>query len=156
MQPPAYLVRRLGPGDEAALAGLCSDTPDFTDDEGEVPLTPTDAQDYLRDPTVWHWHAEVRGEAVAFLMALVQRRRYGAARQVMLYEIGVRTAWRRRGVGRALMEALHRQMQAEDIEEVWVLADNPGAQAFYAACGYRTDELQGVMMSAAIGRAAPA
>ncbi|MFC4425956.1 GNAT family N-acetyltransferase [Deinococcus navajonensis] len=83
-------------------------------------------------------------------MCLVQRRRYGAARQVMLYEIGVRRAWRRHGVDRALMEALHQQIRAEGIEEVWVLADKPGAQAFYAACGYQTDELQGVMMSASV------
>jgi hypothetical protein len=31
---------------------------------------------------------------------------------------------------------------------VWVLADNPGAEAFYAACGFRRgdDDEQGVLM----------
>lgn len=144
---PPFQVRLLTAGDEDQLEILCREVQDFTDDEGEEPLAPADARDYLQDPNVWHWHAEAAGDPVGFLMCLVQRRRYGAAKEVMLYEIGVRQAWRRHGVGRALMDALHEKMRQEGIHDVWVPADNPGAQAFYEACGYEVDELQGVMLS---------
>jgi N-acetylglutamate synthase-like GNAT family acetyltransferase len=80
-------------------------------------------------------------------MAYVHRQRHGEARHVMFEEIGVRGHWRRHGVGRALVAALHAQMRAEGLEEVWVLSDNPGAQGFYEACGYVVDELQGVVLS---------
>ncbi len=32
------------------------------------------------------------------------------------------------------------------MEECWVLADNPGAIEFYAACGFVRDDEQGLQM----------
>lgn len=41
----------------------------------------------------------------------------------------------------------------ERIEEVWVLADNPGAEAFYTACGFAPgDEEQAVYLRRRVGR----
>ncbi|MBZ9712381.1 GNAT family N-acetyltransferase [Deinococcus multiflagellatus] len=143
-----FTIRRLGPGDEAALARLAADETDFTDEAPSPPLSPEAARAYLADPQVWHWHAEDgQGQPVGFLMAYVHRRRHGEALDVMFEEIGVLEAWRRRGVGRALVAALHGQMRAQGIRGVWVAADNEGAQAFYRACGYEVDELQGVILS---------
>jgi hypothetical protein len=41
-----------------------------------------------------------------------------------------------------------RWAEAARVQEVWVLADNPGAEAFYAACGFArgADSEQGVLM----------
>jgi hypothetical protein len=41
-----------------------------------------------------------------------------------------------------------RWMREEGVPEVWVLADNPGAEAFYAACGFVPggEGEQGVLM----------
>ena len=143
-----FTVRRLRPGDEAALALVARDETDFTGEEPSPPLAVSDARAYLSDPHVWHWHAEEdSGQPVGFLMAYIHRQRHGSAQHAMFYEIGVREAWRRRGVGRALVDALHDQMRESGIAEVWVLADNPEAQAFYEFCGYGVDELQGVMLS---------
>ena len=38
------------------------------------------------------------------------------------------------------------------IDEIWVLADNPAAEAFYAACGFRRgdDDEQGLLMLATV------
>jgi GNAT superfamily N-acetyltransferase len=58
------------------------------------------------------------------------------ARELLLYEIGVRSAWRRRGVGRGLISAMTDWMRAEGIVTAWVLADNPGAERFYEGCGF--------------------
>ena len=58
------------------------------------------------------------------------------AREVLLYEIGVRSAWRLRGVGRQLFTAMRDWMRAEAIDTAWVLAGHPGAERFYEACGF--------------------
>ena len=52
-----------------------------------------------------------------------------------------------RGVGCALVAALHAHMREQGIRSVWVAADSEEAQAFYRACGYDTDELLGVILS---------
>lgn len=145
---PAFTVRLLGPGDESALAEVARDELDFTDEEPSPALTPEAAQVYLSNPAVWHWQAEdEQGKPVGFLMAYVHPQRHGDALHVMFEEIGVRQKWRRHGVGRALVDALHQKMRAEGIQAVWVMADNPGAQAFYEACGYDVDDLPGVVLA---------
>jgi hypothetical protein len=41
-----------------------------------------------------------------------------------------------------------RWMEREGVPEAWVLADNPGAETFYAACGFERggENDQGVLM----------
>lgn len=108
----SFTIRRLGPEDGPALAQVARDETDFTDEPPSPPLTPDAARAYLSDPGVWHWHAEdAGGNPVGFLMAYVHRRRHGEPLDVMFEEIGVRRSWRRRGVGRALVDALHAQMR---------------------------------------------
>lgn len=147
----SFTVRHLRPGDEGALEHLAREGTDFTGEEPSPQLSATDARAYLSDlsdPHVWHWHAEdAQGQPVGFLMAYIHRQRHGSALHVMFDEIGVRETWRRRGVGRALLAALHGLMRESGIAEVWVLADNPEAKAFYESCGYAVDELQGVMLA---------
>jgi GNAT superfamily N-acetyltransferase len=143
-------IRLLGPGDEALLARLAEEEQDF-DLPGRVtprtPLADADAAAYLADPSVLHWVAEEDGRVVGDLLCYIERRWIGRPRQLLLYEIGVREADRRRGVGTALVDAMRRWMAQESVEEVWVLADNPGAEAFYAACGFVRDDEQGVLMT---------
>ena len=143
-------TRLLGPGDEALLARLAEEEPDF-DLAGRstprAPLSPADASAYLTDPSVLHWVAEEDGRVVGDLQCYVERRGAGAARQLLLYDIGVREADRRRGVGTALVQAMRAWMEREAVDEVWVLADNPGAEAFYAACGFSRDDEQPVQMT---------
>ena len=65
----------------------------------------------------------------------------------MLYEIGVRKAWRRRGVGRLLIEQMKAWMSQNGVAEAWVLADPDGAVAFYSASGFAMDDSQPVQMT---------
>ena len=53
-------------------------------------------------------------------------------------------------MGSALVETLRRFIVDESIGEAWVLADGAEAEAFYAACGFRRDELQGVQMALSV------
>jgi GNAT superfamily N-acetyltransferase len=144
------VIRRLGPGDEGVVAVLAADDADFDLEERSGPREPVagaDAAAYLRDPSVLHWVAEEDGVVVGHLLAYFERRRAGPPRQVLLYEIGVREAHRRRGVGRALVEAMRRWMIDEDVAEAWVPADSGEAEAFYAACGFVRDDVQPVQMT---------
>lgn len=128
MAPPTPSTRRLGPGDEALLALLATEGPDF-----DV------ATRYLANPAVLHWVAfdgEHGDNPVGTLFCLHLPLPSGDGEEVLLHEIGVRRAWRRRGVGRALLAALTAWMRDHAVPEVWVLADNPEATDFYAACGF--------------------
>jgi ribosomal protein S18 acetylase RimI-like enzyme len=102
-------VRRLGLGDEPLLELLAEQDASY-DIEGRggprTPLNVADARAYLSDPDVLHWVAEDGGVAAGHLLCHVQRRRADGPLQVMLYEIGVRDGYRRRGVGRALIAAM--------------------------------------------------
>src|SRR5262245_66353749 len=115
----SWLVRRLRPGDEGVLATLAREDAEFDlaePDGPRPPLDPADAAAYLADPDVLHWVAEDAGVVVGHLLCLVQRRRSGEARQLLLYDIGVRSTHRRRGIGRSLVGAM----------EAW-LAEQGGA-----------------------------
>ena len=132
-------LRRLAVADIAVLDILAREDADF-DIAGRggprPPLSPREARDFLADLSVLFWVAEVADQMVGFMYAQVLRKRAGAGREVLFYEIGVRTTWRRKGVGRDLVKALEAWMDAEKIGELWVLADNPEATAFYRACGF--------------------
>jgi ribosomal protein S18 acetylase RimI-like enzyme len=142
-------VRLLGPGDAHVLT-LLSEQEEAFDIEGRSepsqPPSAADAAAYLSDPAVLHWVAEEAGEVIGFNLCYVLRRRSDAPRELLLFEIGVRDDARRRGAGRALIDAMRAWMEREAITETWVLADNPGAIAFYAACGFVRDEEQGLQM----------
>lgn len=137
-------IRLLGPDDVAILARLAEEDADFDlDGRGgeEEKLSADDLRAYLSDPTVLHWiacdGAETRSENIlGFLHGQTIRKYSAQPMELMLYEIGVRAHARRQGVGRALMDAMHAWMKERKIVEVWVLGDNPGAVAFYEACGY--------------------
>jgi len=145
----------LGPGDEAALRVLTLG--DFDLDVGDQaephePLDVAAAQRYLTDPSVVHWVAFQGEEILGFLYAHVLPLRYTRVRprELLFYEIGVRSAHRRRGIGRALVHAMTQFMAVEGLAEVWVLADNPGAVDFYRACGFSSANEQPTYMTRAI------
>jgi GNAT superfamily N-acetyltransferase len=133
------VVRRLGPGDESVLALLAENDADF-DLEGEgareVPLAPPEASAFLANQDLLTWAAFAGQEVVGFVFCHVLRMRKEPARELLLYEIGVRNDWRRRGVGRRLVAAMVEWMRAEGIVTAWVLAGHEGAERFYEACGF--------------------
>ena len=132
-------VRRLRAGDEQVLALIAADAPDF-DLAGrttpEQPLAPGEAAAYLAEPNVLHWIAEDGGVVVGELLCHLLLMPSDEGRELLLYSIGVRSSHRRLGVGSALVGEMRRWMRAAGVREVWVLADNAGAEAFYAACGF--------------------
>ncbi len=152
----ALSVRRLGPGDEPVLTLLATDDADFDIADRGTPLEPLDpdaARRYLANPAVLHWVAADDDAVVGELYCILLPLRSGAGREMLLYEIGVRTEWRRHGIGRALLAAMEAWMRGNGVTEVWVLADNPGAVDFYRACGFATDDSMAVYMTRELDRA---
>jgi GNAT superfamily N-acetyltransferase len=147
-------IRRLGPGDEAVLAFLARNDPDFDIADRRPParalqpLAADEAAAYLADPSVLFWVAESEGRVLGFLTCLVLLYRAEPGRELMLYEIGVRRDARRRGIGRALVDVMTDWMRANGVSEVWLGADNPGAEAFYLACGFAYDSPAAYMILA--------
>jgi GNAT superfamily N-acetyltransferase len=140
----------LGPGDEAVLEQLAADEPEFDvagRSEPAEPVSRADTAAYLADPAVLHWVAEDDDLVVGDLLCYVERRSTERPRDLLLYEIGVREGYRRRGIGTRLLEAMRKWMEDESVEEVWVLADNSEAEKFYASFGFERDDEQPVQMS---------
>jgi ribosomal protein S18 acetylase RimI-like enzyme len=143
-------IRRIGPRDEGVLALLAADEDAFDlEEQGgpRAPVTGVAAADYLADQHVLHWIAEDGAEVVGQLLCYVERRRAADPLQLLLYEIGVRDGCRRQGIGTALLRAMDEWMDAAGVREVWLLAHNPEAVRFYAACGFVGDDEQPTSMT---------
>lgn len=133
-------IRCLGPGDEHVLAMLAEQAADFDlagRTPAESPLPDDEAAAYLADPSVLHWVAQEDGKVVGELLCHVLPLPSEHGRELLLYAIGVRDGHRRHGAGRALIHTMLDWATTAGIPLVWVLADNPGAEAFYTACGFR-------------------
>ncbi len=143
--------RLLRPGDEATL-GLLAREDGGIDVEGRagdhLPLERGEARDYLQDSGVLHRVASLGERLVGFLLCHVLAKRSRPARQFLLYEIGVHEATRRQEVGRALVQAMRNWMAEQGIQDIWVLADNREAAAFYRACGFAAAPEQPTLMTA--------
>jgi ribosomal protein S18 acetylase RimI-like enzyme len=132
-------IRRLDENDVPVLVMLAAEDGDFDiDGRGECTEAPDPimGRRYLADPTVLFWISLDGDVVTGFLQCLVLPIRTGRGREVLLYEIGVRMKYRRQGVGRALLQHMEAWMRENSIDEMWVAADNPGAERFYKACGY--------------------
>lgn len=141
-------IRLLGEGDEAVVAVLAERAPDFEEDPGSEPRPPLgeeEARALLADDASLYWVAEEDGEVVGYLFAVVHRRRYGEAREVLIYDIGTRRDRRRRGVATGLVQALEGWMADNGCADIWLVAD-AAAIAFYEACGFEASPDQGTVM----------
>lgn len=147
--PVAVVIRRLGPGDAHVLETLARDDADFDLDGGperRTPLSRATSEAHLADPHVLHWTAWAGTEVVGSLFCHVLPMRKEPARELLLYEIGVRSVWRRSGVGRLLVGTMTDWMRTHGVVTAWVLADNEGAQRFYRACGFAPGSGQAVYL----------
>jgi GNAT superfamily N-acetyltransferase len=145
-------IRRLGPGDESILELLARDDADFDlDTRGDAlaPLSPAAAAAYLADPNVLHLIAVTDDVIAGHMSGHVLRLRAGDASEFLLYEIGVRSAYRRKGVGRALIETMWGWVRKQGMRYSWVLADNPEAVEFYRACEYEAPPDMAIFMGRA-------
>ena len=100
------------------------------------PARPEWAARFLAEPTHHLCIAYAEGEPVGFVSG-VETTHPDKGTEMFLYELGVREGARRRGVGRALVEALADRARARGCYGMWVLtdADNAAALATYRSAG---------------------
>jgi ribosomal protein S18 acetylase RimI-like enzyme len=115
-------VRRLRPGDEDVVARLAERPP-------QTALLGEDSTLFLV--------AFEGGDPIGFVLAYQLPRRHGDEAMLLVYEVGVDDAHRRRGVAKVLLAELARIARELGIGEGFVLADhdNDVANALYASQG---------------------
>lgn len=127
-------VRLAGPRDLDHVLGA----PYLLDE----PPHPGAVRAYLGDPRNVTFLAWEGGRVVGFLRGTELGQWKGPRKQMLLYEVEVEDGFRRKGVGRALVEALLAHCRERDFEEVFVFTDDPGnqaAHALYMSTGGRTE-----------------
>lgn len=104
---------------------------------------------FLADPSCYLLVAVVDDQVVGSLRGYALRRLERPQPQFLLYELGVKEAWRGQGIGTGLVAAFIDEARAAGAFEVWVLTNesNPAAMAAYRKCGLERCNPDDVMLS---------
>ncbi|MGE0191856.1 MAG: N-acetyltransferase family protein [Planctomycetota bacterium] len=124
-------VRRAGAGDLELARRAVADVNGHASADREALAA------FLGDEASYLLVAEVDAEAVGSLIGHRLPTPYAARPHLLLYEIDVLSAWRRKGIGRRLVEAFLEEARALDARGAWVVTNrsNAAAMALYRACG---------------------
>jgi GNAT superfamily N-acetyltransferase len=103
----------------------------------ERPVDESALREFLGDGRRHLLLAVEDGRAVGSLYGYALRQPYRVEPQFLLYALDVREGFRRRGIGRALVERFGAEARAVGACEVWVLTDasNGAAMRLYERCG---------------------
>lgn len=139
-------IRRLGPGDAAALTAMNAlFAREFEDEESYLSAPP--GSDHvaalLANPHFIALVAEADGALVGALAAYVLPKFEQARSEIYIYDLAVAEAQRRCGIATALIDALRPVARAAGAWVIYVQADyvDPPAIALYTKLGVREDVL---------------
>lgn len=104
---------------------------------------------FLNDPACYLLVSRAGDEVVGSLNGYRLHNPGTSQPQLLLYEIDVKDAWRRRGVGTALVDAFLAEARACNASEVWVVANesNHAAMGLYRDCGFVRTHSDDVLLS---------
>ncbi len=99
---------------------------------------PAAIEQFLADRNCMLIVAVEDGAVLGTLDGYALRRPHARRPEFLLYEIDVVAEHRRRGIGRALIDAFADEARRRDAENIWVLThrSNDAAAALYRACGF--------------------
>ena len=112
-------IRRLGPGDENVVRALATREPHT---------------ELLADERTIFLAAIEGSEPIGFAFGYVLPRRHGDPTILFVYEVGVDEEYRRRGIGKELMQRLGEEASCRE-GFVLTQADNEAANALYRSVG---------------------
>jgi ribosomal protein S18 acetylase RimI-like enzyme len=123
-------ISRLGPGDAARAVETVRAFKGRSRSASAL-------ESFLRNPANYLLVAEAEREPAGFLLAYRLERADRNEPQMFVYEVEVAEAWRRRGVGSRLLDAIQSLARAEGMFEAFVLTnrDNEAARGLYARAG---------------------
>jgi ribosomal protein S18 acetylase RimI-like enzyme len=132
----AITIRRLQP-DDAVLGAKALNELKPADEREARPAREVWCRSFLCEERNVLIVALSGKEPVGFMIAHLLDRAEREAPMLLLYEIEVSPAHRRRGVGRALIERLKRIGREHAVFKMWVLTDraNLAARRLYRSCG---------------------
>lgn len=109
-------------------------------DEGTV-WDEVQGNKFLGDGNNGLWVAYIENVAVGFITAHRLQRFDKRQAEILLYEIGVHEEYRKRGIGKALIEKVKDWASEVGADEVWVLTNtsNDAAMALYTSAGGKQD-----------------
>lgn len=127
MEGRAYELRQLT-RDTSKMLEACA--PDVFDG----PMRPDSLAAFLDDPRHVLWFAEADGQVVGFASG-TELLHPDKPPQMFINEVGVSPAWRRRGIGRALVSALIADARARGCDYAWLGTDvdNVGGNACFGS-----------------------
>jgi ribosomal protein S18 acetylase RimI-like enzyme len=101
------------------------------------PLVPERLAEFLNDPRHHLVVARAAGAILGFVSAVHYVHPDKDAPELWVNEVGVAPAFQRRGLAKAMFDALLDHARSLGCSEAWVLTDraNTAAMALYAACG---------------------
>ncbi|NJP05244.1 MAG: GNAT family N-acetyltransferase [Chloroflexaceae bacterium] len=143
-------VRQLTADDADLLGYLLAHEADFDLEDRQQTHYTIDqpaVRRFVTNPATLCWVAFADAKPIGSLHCIRLPVLTSNGEELLLYDIGVHHVWRRQGAGRALLAAMEDWMQRHGVTEVWVLADNPAAVAFYRACGFGVDQSQPVYLT---------
>ena len=136
-------LRRAEPTDDAPLGRL--DSAAWVEDANVVP-PPAPTQPFFGERTRPQdvLVAEIDGEVVGYVTVRSPTPLASNAHVLQIQGLAVDPAFRRRGIGRALVEAAVAEARRRGARKISlrVLATNPDAQRLYRSCGF---EVEGVL-----------
>jgi ribosomal protein S18 acetylase RimI-like enzyme len=131
----SYRIERLGPGDESRVLGAA--------DLFDEPPTQAYTRRFLSEPT-HHLLVAYEDDEPAGFVSGIEVAHPDKPVEMLLYELGVREASRRRGIGMALVEALREVALERGCAGMWVLTDddNEAALRTYRRAGAHAPSAQ--------------
>lgn len=129
-------VRRLGAEDvELAMQAICA----LKMSAARNSFGPQNLGKFLSRPENVLIVADDQGVPAGFLIAYMLDRIDRDQKMVCLYETGVAESHRRRGIGKAMIEALKALCKVEGVMKTWVVTDrsNVAAARLYESTGAR-------------------
>jgi len=133
------LVRAAEPRDVAAIHSLIGELADYEKLRHQFIGSAVDLERHLFGPRPWAWAlvAEVDGVVRGFALSFRSYSTFLCRPGIYLEDLYVQPAWRRHGIGRALLAALAQQAVEEGCGRLeWAVLDwNAPSIAFYRQLG---------------------
>jgi GNAT superfamily N-acetyltransferase len=133
------VIRAAKAADVPAMAGLLADLFKI---ETEFPIDRTKQERALRmiieRPSAAAWVAECDGQVVGMVTAQTVVSTAEGGESIWIEDVVVRDGWRRKGIGRRLVQAVEQWCAARGVTRMQLLADggNEDAMAFYPHRGW--------------------